>query len=130
MSHYLYKLIPPRPTFDQDMTDAEASVMGQHVAYWQDLTEKGTAIVFGPVADPAGAWGLAVVEAEAEHDVHALGVGDPAVASELARFEVCAMPGAVVARIGEAAPVPGAPAPGRELGTSSPPSPDVEVETP
>jgi hypothetical protein len=39
-----------------------------------------------------------VVEAEAEHDVHALGLGDPAVASEVARFEVCAMPGAILAR--------------------------------
>ncbi len=98
MSHFLYKLIPPRPTFDQDMSEAEATIMGQHVAYWQEQTERGAAIVFGPVADPAGAWGLAVVDAESEEDVHALGLGDPAVASQLARFEVRAMPGAIVGR--------------------------------
>ena len=95
MSHFLYKLVAPRPTFDQDMNEAEATIMGQHVAYWHELTGRGTAIVFGPVADPAGAWGLAVVDAESEQDVRALGLGDPAVTSQLARFEVCAMPGAI-----------------------------------
>ena len=98
MSHFLYKLIPPRPTFDQDMSEAEAAIMGQHVAYWQEQTERGTAIVFGPVADPAGAWGLAVVDAASEEDARALGLGDPAVMSQLATFEVCAMPGAIVGR--------------------------------
>lgn len=56
MSHFLYRLIPPRPTFDQDMNEAEATIMGQHVDYWRKQTQRGTAIVFGPVADPAGAW--------------------------------------------------------------------------
>jgi hypothetical protein len=47
------------------------------------------------VADPAGAWGLAVVGAEAGEDVRTLGLADPAVTAQLARFEVYAMPGAV-----------------------------------
>jgi uncharacterized protein len=98
VSHFLYKLIPPRPTFDRDMTEAEAAIMGQHVAYWQEQIERGTAIVFGPVADPAGAWGLAVVDAESEEDVRALGLADPAVTRQVARFEVCAMPGAIDGR--------------------------------
>jgi uncharacterized protein len=98
VSHFLYKLIPPRPTFDRDMSEAEAAIMGQHVAYWEEHTERGTAIVFGPVADPEGTWGLAVVDAESEEDVRALGLGDPAVTSQLARFEVCAIPGAIVGR--------------------------------
>ena len=45
MKYFLCRLIPPRPTFAQDMTDAEAKVMGDHVAYWTELAEKGTAIV-------------------------------------------------------------------------------------
>jgi uncharacterized protein len=69
--------------------------MGQHVAYWHEQTERGPAIVFGPVADPAGAWGLAVVDAESEEGVRTLGLADPAVTAQLARFEVYAMPGAV-----------------------------------
>ena len=95
MSHYLYKLIPPRPTFAADMSDAERAIMGQHVGYWQQLLDRGTAVVFGPVDDPAGGWGLAVVSAESERDVEALGRSDPAVTSQLARFEICAMPGAI-----------------------------------
>lgn len=98
MNHFLYKLIPPRPTFDRDMSESEQAVMARHVAYWQGLTERRTAIVFGPVSDPAGAWGLAVVAADTVTDVRALGDADPAVASGLARFEVCPMPGAIVAR--------------------------------
>jgi uncharacterized protein len=98
VSHFLYKLIPPRPTFDRDMSDAEAAIMGQHVAYWQEQIERGTAIVFGPVADPVGVWGLAVVDADSEEDVRTLGLADPAVTSQLARFEVYAMPGAIDGR--------------------------------
>ena len=60
--------------------------------------DRGTALVFGPVSDPAGAWGLAVVEAETEESVRTLGDADPAVVSGLARFEVCPMPGAIVAQ--------------------------------
>jgi uncharacterized protein YciI len=96
MSHYLYKLIPPRPTFATDMTDAERTVMGQHVGYWQQLLERGSAVVFGPVNDPAGSWGLAVVNAESKADVDTVGRNDPAVVSGVARFEICAMPGAIV----------------------------------
>lgn len=96
INHFAYKLIPPRPTFDTDMSDAEAAIMGQHVGYWQDLVEQGIVVVFGPVRDPAGTWGLAVVEAEAEEHVRALGVDDPAVKSGMATFQVYAMPDAIV----------------------------------
>ncbi len=97
MNHFLYKLIPLRPTFDQDMNETEQAIMGRHGAYWQALTERGKAIVFGPVADPAGVWGLAIVKGETTEQVHALGDEDPAVVSGLARFEVCPMPGAILA---------------------------------
>jgi uncharacterized protein len=103
MNHFLYKLSPPRPTFDQDMSETEGAIMGRHVAYWQELAERGTAIAFGPVSDPAGAWGLAVVEAETNEQVRALGDADPAVVSGLARFEICPMPGAIVAHARAAA---------------------------
>jgi uncharacterized protein YciI len=103
VNHFLYKLIPPRPTFDQDMNEAESAIMARHVAYWQELTQRGTSIVFGPVGDPAGPWGLAVVEAETNEQVQALGEADPAIASGLALFEVCPMPGAIVAHARAAA---------------------------
>jgi uncharacterized protein len=103
MNHFLYKLIPPRPTFDRDMSEDEQAIMGRHVAYWQEMAECGTAIAFGPVSDPAGAWGLAVVEAETMTEIRALGDEDPAVVSGLARFEIYPMPGAIVAHSRSAA---------------------------
>ncbi|MDQ6702087.1 MAG: SRPBCC domain-containing protein [Pseudomonadota bacterium] len=54
---FLCRLLPPRPTFAQDMTAEEAAVMREHAAYWGKHLHKGTAIVFGQVADPKGAWG-------------------------------------------------------------------------
>jgi uncharacterized protein len=96
LNYFVYKLIPPRPTFDIDMSQAEAAIMGRHVGYWQGLAEQGIAVVFGPVRDPAGSWGLAVVEAEAEQDVRALSADDPAVKSGMATFQVYAMPDAIV----------------------------------
>ena len=92
MNYYLYKLIPPRPSFALDMTSDEASVMGAHGEYWQALLEAGHAVVFGPVLDPAGGWGLAVVEAPDEETVRQYGAADPAVRSGLGTFEVFAMP--------------------------------------
>ena len=97
-AYFVYKLIPPRPTFISDMTEAEAAIMREHAAYWQQLTQQGTAVIFGPVSDPAGAWGLAVVEAPSEEQVQELGRRDPAVTSRTATFEVCPMPAAVLRR--------------------------------
>lgn len=55
---FLYKLIPPRPTFVQDMTEAEIKAMEEHAVYWKGLTDRGIAIAFGLVLDPKGPWGL------------------------------------------------------------------------
>ncbi len=51
---FLCKLIPPRPTFVQDMTEAERNVMQEHAIYWKGLIDRRIAIVFGPVLDPKG----------------------------------------------------------------------------
>ncbi len=79
MKYFLCKLIPPRPTFAQDMKDAEANLMQEHVAYWKGLMERGLVIVFGPVADPKGTYGIAILEVEDEVDVNALGMNDPTI---------------------------------------------------
>jgi uncharacterized protein YciI len=77
MKYFFCKLTPPRPTFAIDMTDAERQLMHQHVAYWSDLAAKGSAIVFGPVADPQGGYGVAVIEAPDEAAVRELSIHDP-----------------------------------------------------
>jgi uncharacterized protein YciI len=79
MKYFFCKLTPPRSTFMIDMTDAERQLMGQHVAYWSGLAANGTAIVFGPVADPQGGYGVAVIEAPDEAAVRELSTHDPVI---------------------------------------------------
>ena len=81
MKYFFCKLTPPRTTFMIDMTDAERQLMRQHVAYWAELAAKGTAIVFGPVADPQGGYGVAVIEAPDEASVRELSTHDPVIAA-------------------------------------------------
>ena len=91
-NHFVYKLVPPRPSFAADMTAAEQAVMGDHAAYWTTLFEQGTVVVFGVVIEQAGAWGLAVVEADDEEAVRALAAEDPAVRTNVCGFEIGVMP--------------------------------------
>jgi uncharacterized protein len=83
--YFALKLIPPRPTFAQDMTDEERAVMGAHLQYWNGLMEKGTAIVFGPVLDPAGIYGFGIISVDAETEVAEITKNDPA--SAINRYE-------------------------------------------
>jgi uncharacterized protein YciI len=76
--HFFLKLNPPRASFMMDMTDAERNIMQQHVAYWKPYVEDGTVIVLGPVMDPKGGFGMAVVEVESEERIKELMANDPA----------------------------------------------------
>jgi uncharacterized protein YndB with AHSA1/START domain len=92
---FFIRLIVPRPTFMQDMSADERAVMGRHAAYWRGHLDAGTAIVFGPVADPKGAWGLGVVRAADEGAVRAFEAADPAVRELGSHYEVLPMARAV-----------------------------------
>ncbi len=71
--------------------------MGEHAAYWTGLTERGTAVVFGPVFDPAGVWGLAIVDVADEAGASALTAADPVIrAGGGFRYEIYPMPQAVL----------------------------------
>jgi hypothetical protein len=63
------------------MTAEEAAVMRDRAAYWADRLQEGTAIVFGPVTDPKGAWGKGVVRVADEAAVDLFEAGDPATQS-------------------------------------------------
>ena len=82
MSFFLYTFTP-RPDFRETMTEAEGAIMQDHVVYWQALAAKGTAVVFGPVADPAGGWGVAVIETDSEDEAHAIRAADPVAVNDL-----------------------------------------------
>ncbi len=78
---FFLRLIGPRPTFPFDMTPEEREIMTAHGAYWREQLAAGTVVVFGPVMDPAGPWGLGVVRAADEDAVTAFERGDPAIQS-------------------------------------------------
>jgi len=88
MSTFVFRLIAPRPTFALDMTDEERTVMERHAVYWQSFVESGQMVIFGPVVDAAGSWGLGVVEADDEDELRAFAASDPAVTSGTARLEI------------------------------------------
>ena len=96
MTYVAVRLIAPRPTFVQDMTDAEQAMMGAHAEYWGGLLAAGTAVLFGPVLDPSGPYGLGVLELDDPAEIEKITANDPAVQGGL-RAEVHPM-GPTVAR--------------------------------
>lgn len=99
MKYFLYKLIPPRPTFAQDMTEVEARLMQEHAAYWKGLMDRGLVVAFGPVLDPKGVYGVAIVEFEDTANADDLGIDDPTIKANVGfRFEIYPMPQVMVRR--------------------------------
>src|ERR1700730_1661051 len=96
MSTFVFRLVAPRPTFALDMTDEEREIMGRHAAYWQPLIDAGRMVVFGPVLDGTGSWGLGVVEADDEDEVRLFASSDPVVTTGTADIEVGKMLGGFV----------------------------------
>ena len=93
MSTFVFRLKAPRPTFALDMSDEEREVMGRHAAYWQPFIDSGQMVVFGPVLDSAGSWGLGVLEAEDEDELRAFAAGDPVVTTGTVSIEIGKMLG-------------------------------------
>jgi uncharacterized protein YciI len=85
---WFIRLIPPRPTFDKDMTGAEEKLMDQHFLYWKDLFEKGVCVFGGPVLDPKGVYGVLVITAASEDEARAIADDDPSVKAGVNRIEV------------------------------------------
>jgi uncharacterized protein YciI len=91
MNHFLLKLVPPRPTFAKDMNDDEKNLMQQHAKYFEQLQERGVALAYGPVLDPRGSWGMAILEVENENEAKEILNSDPTVKAALNTFEIYPM---------------------------------------
>jgi len=63
------------------MSEDEQATMTAHVAYWSGLTAGGAVLAFGPIADPSGPHGVAVLLADDLSAAEALRDEDPAVLS-------------------------------------------------
>jgi uncharacterized protein len=88
---FLYRLLPPRPSFSEDMSSDEAEVMERHVGYWQDLLNRKVAVAFGPVLHPREPWGLGLLDLDDEQAAQQIGEADPAVQSGTCTYEVVPM---------------------------------------
>ncbi len=92
--YFFVKTNNPRPTFHLDMTAEERATMTGHVAYWTERAKEGISIVFGPVADPGGFYGIGVYRVEDEEQMRRLIQDDPA--NGLLKYEITPMADAVV----------------------------------
>jgi uncharacterized protein YciI len=90
MSTFILRLKGPRPSFALDMTDEERETMGRHAAHWQRYIESGQMVVFGPVLDESGSWGLGVLEDDddAEDELRAHAAEDPVVTSGTGQIQI------------------------------------------
>lgn len=79
MPGYVFRLLPPRPSFTTDMSPEEQELMATHGQYWRARMAEGKVLAFGPVADPAGPYGLGVVVVDDLAAAEALRDADPAV---------------------------------------------------
>lgn len=88
---WFIRLIPPRTTFAQDITEAEQELMQEHYLYWKGLFEKGVCVFGGPVPDPRGVYGVLAVRAVSEDEARRLAAADPSVKGDVNKFEVAEM---------------------------------------
>jgi uncharacterized protein YciI len=101
MNYYFYKLNSPRTTFPADMTPEERILMQQHVAYWTDQMMKGKVVAIGPVADPKGTFGVAILRLTDGSDSDALVAADPVIRANVGfTTEIYSMPRVLVAAAG------------------------------
>ncbi|WP_423148273.1 YciI family protein [Rubrolithibacter danxiaensis] len=67
------------------MTENERNIMLQHVSYWTEYMNRGVALVFGPVFDPKGTYGLGIIAVDSEEQLTAFIENDPA--GKINRYE-------------------------------------------
>ena len=91
MPHFFLRLVPVRPTFAYDMSEAERAKMSEHAAYLEGLTKTGVGVAFGPVFDPKGPWGMGILETEDEGAARVITDKDPAVIAGLGQYEIAPM---------------------------------------
>ena len=79
MAHFLCKLIAPRPTVPSDMNEGEQALMREHARYWMQMCQEGALLVYGPVMDPKGPYGMGVFEGADEIEIKRRTEADPVI---------------------------------------------------
>lgn len=83
MKFYVLKLLPPRPTFIQDMTPTEREAMSAHAIYLKSRMVEGKILFYGPVLDPAGPYGIAIASLRDDEDPSSIAKDDPVIKAGL-----------------------------------------------
>ena len=93
MAAFFCKLHPPRQSFAADMTADEGALMASHAEYWKQWMAQGRVVAFGLVGDPAGPYGVGIVEFEDDEALREFTSNDPTIRANLGfRWEVLPMP--------------------------------------
>jgi len=85
--HFYFKLIPPRPTFPEDITNEENALMEEHAGYFKRHFDLGNLLLYGPVIAPSGAFGVGILEVADAMEAQRFGENDPSVSAGLTKFE-------------------------------------------
>jgi uncharacterized protein len=94
---FFIKLIPPRPSFAQDMSEREATAMREHAAYWRSKMADGKVVAFGPVSDPSGTYGIGIIQVEDDQEARSFMEHDPAIRTRIGlSYELGVMPQGVI----------------------------------
>ncbi|MEK1890188.1 MAG: YciI family protein [Phyllobacterium sp.] len=88
---FFFRLIPPRPTFADDMDDDEQDLMRQHASYVQEYFNDGLVLAYGPVHAPEGTFGLALLEVNDHAEAVRFGDNDPTVLAGLNSYMIAPM---------------------------------------
>jgi uncharacterized protein len=89
--HFFLRLVPPRPSFPHDITDAERELMREHAAYTKQNFDAGRILIYGPVIAASDSFGIAVVEVADEAEARSMLDADPSVVGGLNRYELTPM---------------------------------------
>jgi uncharacterized protein YciI len=88
---FFMRLIAPRPMFPGSMTPEELALMGRHKEYVAQAFEAGKVLAYGPVLDPAGAFGIALLEMDDLAEAESFARNDPSIAGGMNTFTLAPM---------------------------------------
>jgi len=89
--HFFFRLIPPRGSFAEDMTEAERALMSEHAEYLRGYFEQGVVLAYGPVFDPAGLYGMGIFAVDDEAEAERIAQGDPTIRAGLHTYSLSPM---------------------------------------
>lgn len=77
----------------QTMTSDERELMKEHAAYLGICMEKGWVMAYGPVADPAGAFGMGLLTLPDDIEPQSITNEDPTIKAHVGfRYDIFSMP--------------------------------------